>query len=102
MSTFAESYVAAAARGRGEVAELAVAKKCEKYAEISTTHSFLPVAVETLGPMNEFAYQFFDDLGRRIGDISGDSRETSFIYQQLSVTIQRFSAALYRDDDSDL
>ena len=31
VSTLAESYVAAAARGRGEVAELAAAKKCEKY-----------------------------------------------------------------------
>ena len=90
-------YVAAAARGRGEVAELAAAKKCEKYAEISTAHTFLPIAVETLGPMNESAYQFFDDLGRRFGDISGDSRETSFISQRLSVTIQRFNAALYRE-----
>ena len=40
-------------------------------------------------------------------NISGDSRETSFIYQRLSVIIQRFNAALYREtfvlhDDSDL
>jgi len=107
VSTLAESYVAVAARGRGQVAELTAAKKCEKYAEISTTHTFLPIAVETLGSMNESAYQFFDDLSRRIGDISGDSRETSFIDQRLSVTIQRFNAALYREtfvlhDDSDL
>ena len=70
-------------------------------------HTHFTIAVETLGPMNESAYQYFEDLGRRIGDISGDSRETSFIYQRLSVTIQRFNAALYRDtfvlhDDSDL
>jgi len=97
VSTLAESYVAAAERGRGEVDELAVAKKCEKYTEISTAHTFLPIAVETLGPMNESAYQFFDDVGRRIGNISGDSRETSFINQRLSVTIQRFNAALYRE-----
>ena len=32
VSTLAQSYVAAAARGRGEVAELAAARKCEKYA----------------------------------------------------------------------
>ena len=51
-------YLAAAARGCVEVAELAAAKKCEKYAEISTTHTFLPIAVETLGPVNESAYQF--------------------------------------------
>ena len=35
--------------------------------------------------MNESACLFFDDLGRRIGDISCDSRETSSIFQLLSV-----------------
>ena len=40
VSTLAQSYVAAAARGRGEVAELAAARKCEKYAELSTAYMF--------------------------------------------------------------
>ena len=96
-----------AARGCGEVTELAAAKKRENYAEISTAHTFLPIAVEMLGPMNESAYQFFDNLGRRICEISRDIRETYLIYQRLSVTIQRFNAVLYREtfvlhDDSDL
>ena len=107
VSTLADSYVATAARGRGEVAELAAARKCEKYAEIPTAYTFLPIAMETLGPLNASAYQFFEDLGRRISDVSGDSREVSFIFQRLSVTIQRFNAALFREtftlhDDSDL
>ena len=46
--------------------------------------------VETLGPMNEYAYLFFDDLGRRICDVTGD-------IQRLSVIIQRFNVALYRE-----
>jgi len=66
VSTVTQSYVAAAARGRGEVAELAAARKCEKYAELSTVYTFLTIAVKTLGPMNESAYLFFEDLGRRI------------------------------------
>ena len=107
VSTLAQSYVAAAARGRGEVAELAAAGKCEKYAELSTAYTFLPVTVQTLGPMNESAYRFFEDLARRICDVSDDTREVSFIFQRLSVTIQRFNAALYREafvlhDDLDL
>ena len=89
------SYVAAAAHGRGEVAELAAARKCEKYAELSTAYTFLPIAVETLGPMNESAYRFFEGLGRRICYVTGDIRDVSFIFQRLSVTIQRFNAALY-------
>ena len=40
------------------------------YAEISTAYTFLPIAVETLGPMNESAYRFFEDLGRRICEVT--------------------------------
>ena len=46
VSTLAQSYVAAAARGRGEVAELAAARNCEKYAELSTAYTFLPITVD--------------------------------------------------------
>ena len=65
VSTLADSYVATAARGRGEVAELAAARKCQKYADISSAYIFLPIAMETLLSMNDSAYHFFDDLGRK-------------------------------------
>ena len=57
--------------------------------------------------MNESAYRFFEDLGRRICDVTGDTCEVSFIFPRLSVTIQRFNGALYREtfvlhNDSDL
>jgi len=57
--TTAESYVAAAARGREEVAEMAATRKCQKYSELSTAYLFLPDAVVTLGPMNDSSYEFF-------------------------------------------
>jgi len=55
VSTTAESYVAAATRGRGEVAEMAGTRKCQKYSELSTAYLFLPIDVETLSPMNDSA-----------------------------------------------
>jgi len=79
VSTTAESYIAAAARGRGEVAEMAATRKCQKYSELSMAYLFLPIAVETLGPMNDSAYEFFEILSREITDMSGDSREVSFL-----------------------
>ena len=49
--------------------------------------------------MNDLAYYcFLEELGRRTSDVSGDSREGSLLFQRLSVTIQRFNAALFRDD----
>jgi len=75
--------------------------------ELSTAYLFLPIAEETLGPMNDSAYEFFEIIGHKITDESGDSREVSFHFQRLSVIIQRFNAALFRDtftlhDDPDL
>jgi len=84
VSTTAESYVAATARGRGEAAEMAATRKCQKYSELSTAYQFLPIVVETLGPMNDSAYEFFEIFGRKITDVSGDSREGSFLFQRLS------------------
>ena len=43
------------------------------------------------------AYHFFEDLGRKVSEVSGDSRERSFTFQRLSVTIQRLNAALFKE-----
>jgi len=107
VSTLADSYVSVAARGAGEVAELAATKKCEKYSDIPGAYSFLPIAIETHGAMNSEAYDFFQVLGHRISDATGDDREVAFIFQRLSVLIQRFNSALFSEsfalhDDPDL
>ena len=42
-STLADSYVASAAHGAGELAEEAGAKKHNKYADLSATYEFIPL-----------------------------------------------------------
>jgi len=37
---------------------------------------------------------FFSELGRKIASISGDNREPSFLFQCISITIQRFNSIL--------
>jgi len=58
---------------------------------------FQPIAVETLGPINESARAFLDDLGRRISALSGDDREHLFLFQRISIAIQRFNAVLLHE-----
>jgi len=89
------------------MAELAATKKCEKYADIPGAYTFLPIAIETHGAINAEAYDFFQVRGRRISDFTGDDREVAFIFQRLSVLIQRFNSALFSEtfalhDDPDL
>ena len=64
---------------------------------------FEPTAVETLGVINTTACHLLNDLGRRMTVNSGEARETGFVYQLISVLIQRYNAVLLHDgllDDS--
>jgi len=51
-------------------------------------YDFQPIAVETLGHINESA-TFLHDLGRRISLVSGEDTEPQFLFQRISVAIQR-------------
>jgi len=97
VSTLAVSYVQSAGRGAGSVAELAAERKSAKYTELLPSYIFQPIAVENLGPINSSAIDFINDLGGRLTACSGEAREASFLFQRLSVTIQRFNSVLLHD-----
>jgi len=85
-------------REAGSVAELAADRKSTKYTDLETRYSFQPVVIETLGPINDSARDFLSNLGRKIPLQSGDNREGSFLFQRISVLIQRFNAILRHDN----
>ena len=76
---------------------MAASCKEAKCATLRTHYDFQPIAVETLGPINESATCFLHDLGRRISLVSREDREPQFLSQRISVTIQRFNAVLLHD-----
>jgi hypothetical protein len=49
------------------------------------------------GPMNVSAPAFFNELGNRLTTLTGDKRDSSFLYQRLSIAIQRFNSVAFRD-----
>ena len=97
--TFAASYVGDTAVRAGAAAERAAAKKTEKYDELRRNYIFIPLACEVTGVWNIEAEEFFNDLGSRISCSTGEARETSFLYQRLSISLQKGNAAcIYRPD----
>src|SRR6218665_4189159 len=76
--------------------EHAADRKRNKYATLPFSHEFVPIAVETLGPINREGREFLLDLGRRGAGVSGDPRETVFLFQRLSECSQHFNAVAYR------
>ncbi len=72
--TLAPSHVHATAASAGAAAASAEGLKIAKYADLAATHTFVPLAFETLGSWGEYARQFVAELGRHILGITGDSR----------------------------
>ena len=93
----ADSYIHTVAQDAGMVAELAAALKTAKYAALESHYIFQPIAVESLDPINGLAVLFLSGHGRWIAEVSGETREGSFLFQQLSMLIQRFNAVLLHD-----
>ena len=99
-TTLADSYLQASSGTAAAAAEAAASRKEAKYADLPASYSFQPIAVEMLGPINESAIGFLRELGRRISAKVQDERHISFLFQRLSVTVQRFNSIILHDSFS--
>jgi len=79
------------------VAELAAERKLTKYGNLPTNLIFQHITVENLGAFSSSSSDFISALVHKISSVSGEEREPSFLFQRLSVALQRFNAVLLHD-----
>ena len=87
--TCAASNMESSSVAPGEAAAKAFRKKVDKYRDISQNFIFVPVAMETLGAWAEEIFNFIRDLGRRIAHRTGESRSGAFLFQRISIAVQK-------------
>ena len=85
-------YVSQSALQAASAATAASERKSAKYSSLLFSHTFCPVAIETLGPLADEAQHFLTEIGRRVTRCTADPQEAAFLYQRISVAIQRFNA----------
>ena len=93
--TYAESHLRDTACRPGAAADKAAVNKSSKYCDLAGTHLFFPVAIETAGTWNQMAVELVQKIGRRITLVTKDSRETVFLFQRLSIALQRGNAVSF-------
>ena len=81
--TLAASHRQITAYAAGEASERAAMLKHIKYQSIKAVHDFVPIAVETLGPINSEGLSFLRELGGRLSTATRDPRKTSFLFQRV-------------------
>ena len=95
--SMAPSYRSTAITEAGAVAKLSETKKHSKYINLLGSYIFTPVAIESLGAFGHLSKLFIHSLGRRIECYSNDEKATSYLFQRLSIAVQRGNAALIMD-----
>jgi hypothetical protein len=97
VDTLADSYVLKTSEVSGFAAEIACKRKHSKYSSIiSSNYVFKGLAFETLGPWCKEAIDFIDVIGKRLIAESGDSKSKKFLFERISLAIQRGNAASIR------
>jgi len=66
--------------------------KSKHYKELTNYH-FVPVAIETYGAWGPQGKKLIKDIGKMIKEVTGDKRSTFYLFQSISVAIQRGNAA---------
>ena len=66
--------------------------KILKYEDLNATHIFYHIAIETAGSWDDQAAKLIEEIGRRSAQETDDSKETMYLFQRISVAIQRGNA----------
>jgi len=69
--------------------------KRDKYSKLASTPIFYPFAIKTVGTWHEMAIELTQEIGRRITTITEDTRETTFLFQRLSMALHRGNAVSF-------
>ena len=59
----------------GDAAEIAENRKNQKYQTLLDTHDFIPLALETLGPINLRGLELITEMGRHLTKATDEVRE---------------------------
>ena len=63
------------------------------YEELTNDYIFTPIAVETFGSWGSLGHNLIKEIGQRLCNITGDKRSTFYLFQRISMAIQRGNAA---------
>jgi hypothetical protein len=91
--TFAPSYLAQTSIYPGAAAARKEVEKRKKYAELEDRYIVVPVAVETTGVWGKEGLQWIRQIGSMIKDMTGEKRAISYLFQSISLALQRGNAA---------
>ena len=88
IDTFAPSYRSLAVQAVGAVAAKAEFLKKEKSSDLSQTHEFAPIAMESSGVFGPQSLTFVKELRRKLRYQTEEEKATTYLTQRLYMAVQ--------------
>jgi hypothetical protein len=85
-------YVKKAAKEVGSAVAGREDKKVDKYSNLSDHYHFVPVGIETYGAYGPQGIKLVKQIGKKIQDATGEKLSTFYLFQSISMAIQRGNA----------
>jgi len=79
----------------GAAADKVASNKVAKYRQIANGHIFVPVIIESAGTWNHQAVELVQELGRRMTPVTENTREATYLFQRMSLALQRGNAVSF-------
>ena len=92
VDTYAETHLIGSAISAGSAATEAETRKRRKYGALLQQFLFEPIALETSGVYGESTARIVKEIGRRLVETTGESRESLWFQQRLGLAVQRGNA----------
>jgi len=93
--TYADSHINSTSITAGAAADHVATAKSAKYANLTSTHIFVPFVIETSGAWNAQAIELTQEIGRRTTAVTNDPLETIHLFQRLFIAIQLANAVSF-------
>ena len=71
-----------------------------KYSNIISIHILYPISIETAGSWDVQAVKLMEDIGRRTIAATNDQNETMYLFQMISMAIQRGNSMEIQRDNA--
>ena len=91
--TVCQSYVTQCSQNSSAAANIREEAKISKYKNLANDYHFAPIGIETLGAWGAYGHKLVKSIGRRIMEVTGEKRSASFLFQRISMAIQRGNAS---------
>ena len=91
--TVCQSYVDQCSKKVGAAAEARENGKISKYTGLSESYWFTPVGIETFGSWGSEGHKLVKEIGKKVMEETGEKRSAFFLFQSISIAIQRGNAS---------